>query len=108
MTGTEQDTPVAILTVDQNYHLTSSRLEARLAWLRSQGIKPGDAFRTEIYRTAPPGDGYYARVSAFERNADGHRYCVLNHDHGDPTRSACEAAQRTYDVELSALPPEAR
>lgn len=101
------DTVITVFTVEQIYSLKPGQLEARLTWMRSQGIEPDDTFRVEVYRAGGQDGDHYARVSVYEKNADGHRYCGVDHDHTDTTSAPCQLAQRSYDIQLSLLPREA-
>lgn len=80
---------------------TSQERETVLAWMRSQGLDPTRIFRMDVYGGEQP----YAHVVEHKLNADGRRYCDVDHNH-EAELHRCSAALRTCDHPLSSLPPE--
>lgn len=64
---TETVQPYLSVDGDSNLDMESPAYQAFLAWLRSEGIKPEDAKRCEVYDGKPP----YAVMTMYETDAKG-------------------------------------
>lgn len=78
------------------------RREAKVQWLRKQGLPVDQMFRAEFLLIDAP----CARIFCYHLNEDGRRHLDHHHSQGPHDHSACKAAaEPPRIVPLSALPP---